>query len=97
VVNAALTARLFAQVVASLVLGMTWESTKVLTIQHMLARVLDVVNESDWSQPNLGRVQIQLLTIPAASLAFLGTAGHWLITQFVANSGSGVLEARNLF
>jgi hypothetical protein len=39
-VNAALAAGLLALAVASLVLGMTWESTKVLAIQRTLARVL---------------------------------------------------------
>lgn len=97
VVNAALTAGLLAFAVASLVLGMTRESTKMLAIQRTLARMPSVVYALDWSRPNLVDVQILLLTIPTPSLALRGTAAHWLIAQFSAKGGGGVLAARNPF
>jgi len=97
VVNAALSTELFALAVASLILGMTRESTKVLAIQRTLARVPSVAYPFDQSRPNFVNVQILLLTIPTPPLALLGTAAHWLVTQFSANSGGGVLAASNQF
>ena len=92
VVNAALAAGLPALAAASLVLGMTRQRTQVLTIQRTLARVLGEVYAFDRSRPNL--LSVQLLIIPTSSPAFLGTIVHRLSTRFIANSGGGVLEAK---
>lgn len=96
-VNAALTAGFFALAVAPLVLRMAWESTKVLAIQRTLARVLGVVYALDRTRPNFVNVQIPPLTIVAFPSAVFRTAAHWLIAQFNAYSGGGILEASNLF
>ena len=94
--DAALTATLLALAVASLVLGMAWASTEVLAVQRALARVLCVVYTFDQSRSNLVDVQIPLLTLPASSLALLGTTAHGLTTQFGAGDGGWFLVASNL-
>ena len=96
-VNAALTAGLFALAVAPLVLRMAWESTKVLAIQHTLARVLEVVYALDRTRPNFVYVQIPPLTIVTFPFAVFRTAAHRLIAHFNAYSGGRILEASNPF
>ena len=97
VVNTALAAGLFALAVASFVLGVTWSSAKMLTIQRTLARVLGVVYACDWSRPTLFDVQVQLLALATFPLTLAGTATHWLIAEFGASDTGWVLVASNLF
>ena len=56
-----------------------------------------VVDECDQSRLNLFDIQIQLSTSSTFSLAFLGTAAHWLVARFGAISGGWVLVACNSF
>ena len=70
-VDATLAAGLLALPVASLVLGVARAPTKVLTVQHTLARVLGMVHARDYSRRNLVDVQIPLLALPAPSIALL--------------------------
>ena len=97
VVNAALAAGLLALAVTSFVLGMARTSAKVLTVQRTLARVLGVVYACDQPRPNLLGVQIQLLTLPASSLALPETAAHRFVTEFGASGRGRVLVTSNLF
>ena len=97
VVNAALAAGLLALAVASFVLGVTWSSAKMLTIQRTLARVFGVVYACDRSRSNLLDVQVQFLTLPASSLTFPGTATHRFVTEFGASCRGWVLVTSNLF
>ena len=80
VVDATLAAGLLALTITLLVLWMARPRTRVLAIQSMLARVFGVVTTFNQSRSNLVDVQIQLLTLPASSLALLGTATHRLVT-----------------
>ena len=96
-VDAALATGLLAFAVAPLILRVARASTKVLTIQRTLTRVLGVVNALDSSRPDLVDVQIPLLTFSTSSLALLGTAAHRLVTNFGTSGGGWVLRASNLF
>ena len=97
VVGATLAAGFLALAVTPLVLRMARTSTKVLAVQHALARVLCVFNAFDWSRSNLVDVQVQLLTLSASSLAFFGTAVHRFATWFGTGAGGWVLMAKNKF
>ena len=97
VVNAALAAGLLALTVASLVLGMTWASAKVLAVQRAFARVLGVVHACNWSRPNCVNVQVQFLTLPTSSLALPRTATHRFVAKFGASGRGWVLVASHLF
>ena len=97
VMDTTLAAGLLAFAVTSFVLGMTRASATVLTIQCTFARVLGVVYTCDRSRSNRVEVQVQLLTLPAPSLALLRTAAHWLIAHFFAVGQGWIFVTSNLF
>lgn len=97
VMNATLTAGLFAFAVAPFVLGMTWTSAKVLAVQCAFARVLGVIYTRNRPRPNCVDIQVQLLTLPTSSLALPGTAAHRFVAKFGASGGGWVLVASHLF
>ena len=96
-VGATLAAGLLAFAVASFVLVMARNPAKVLTIQHALARVLDVVYTCNQSQPNFADVQTPCLALSTSSIALPGTAAHRFVTRFGASNRGRVLVASNLF
>ena len=97
VMDAALAAGLLAFGVTPFVLGMTWASAKVLTIQRAFARVPGVVYACDRSGSNRVEVQVQSMTVPTSSLAPLRTTAHCLIAHFAAVGFGWIFVAGDLF